>query len=161
MGARGPSKKPKVILQMSGGWRGKYRGDEPEPEKAKLRCLSWLRPMAKTAWRKVVRQMGDMGILTMADENLVARYCQTWARWRAADEFIAAKGEGYPVYKDGKVASIHKYPHTVVASQLLSELTKMEDRLGLSPSARASLAVENKGNIEYAPEEKARFFRAG
>ncbi len=97
----------------------------------------------------------------MADENLVARYCQAWARWRAADEFIAAKGEGYPVYKDGKVASIHKYPHTVVASQLLFELTRMEDRLGLSPSARASLAVENKGKIEHEPEEKARFFRAG
>ncbi len=59
------------------------------------------------------------------------------------------------------MASIHKYPHTVVASQLLSELTRMEDRLGLSPSARASLAVENKGKIEHEPEEKARFFRTG
>ena len=49
----------------------------------------------------------------------------------------------------------------MVASQLLSELTGMEDRLGLSPSARASLAVENKGKIEHESEEKARFFRAG
>ncbi len=103
--------------------------------------------------------MGVMGKLTMADENLVARYCQTWARWRAADEFIAAKGEGYPVYKDGKVASIHKYPHTVVASQLLSELTRMEDRLGQSPPALASPAVESKEKLENEPEEKARFCR--
>ena len=100
-----------------------------------------------------------MGILTMADGNLVARYCQTWARWRAADEFIAAKGKGYPVHKNGKIISIHRYPHTVAASQLLSELTRMEDRLGLSPPALASPAVESKEKLENEPEEKARFFR--
>ncbi len=161
MGLRGPSRIPKEILKMRGSWRADAHGPEPEAERAKLRCPSWLRPMAKTAWRKVVRQMGIMGILTMADENLVARYCETWARWRKANEFIAKNGESYTVREGRKIIGIHKYAETVVASQLLSALTKMEDRMGLSPSARASLAVDNKNRVEHEPEEKAKFFPAG
>ncbi len=163
MGARGPSKTPQEILKLSGSWRGD-RGGEPKAEPAtpkSLRCPSWLRPMAKTAWRKVVRQMSLMGILTMADENLVARYCQTWARWREADDFIAENGEGYEVLKDGKVVSVHKYPQTVVVSHLLPQLTSMEDRMGLSPGARANLAIENKGVLSNEPKSKARFFETG
>lgn len=145
MGKRGPTKTPTEILKLSDTWRGKKRGAEPKPEKAagKLRCPSWLRKDARAFWRRTVRQLGIMGVLTMADECLVARYAQVFARWRAADAFVAEKGEGYPVYRDGKIVSVHKLPQTVIASQLLSELLKMEDRLGLSPSARADLAIEN------------------
>lgn len=162
MAKPGPKKKPKAILQLSGSWRGKARGKEPEAEPPdKLRCPAWLEPIAKTTWRNVVQQMKTMGILSMADADMVARYSDTMARWRAARKFIREKGEGYPVYKDGHIVAVRKYPHTVAASQLLSDLDRMANLLGLSPSARASLAVENKGQIEHEPDEKARFFRAG
>lgn len=163
MAKPGPKRKPKEILKLSGTWRGKQRGDEPKAESAtKLKCPAWLKPKGKTAWRKVVKQMAIMGILTMADENLIARYAQTWANWRDADAFIADKGVGYPIYKDGKVVSVHKYPHTAYANQLLSELTRMESLMGMSPSARASLAVDNKNNkVSNESKEKSRFFATG
>ena len=163
MGGRGPSKTPKEILKLHGSWRANVRGDEPQAEKAPptMRCPSWLQAEAKRAWKKIVKQMGIMGILTYADENLVSRYCETWARWRRANEFIIEKGEGYPVMRDGKIVSVHKFPQTVVASQLLSELIKMEDRMGLSPGARASLAIENTGRVKNESPEKAAFFQVG
>ena len=159
MGLRGPSKTPKHVLSVRGSWRADARGKEPQAEKAPstMRCPSWLQDEAKRAWKKVVRQMGVMGVLTLADENLIARYCATWARWRRADAFVVEKGEGYEVTRDGKVVSVHKYPQTTVASQLLSELTKMEDRMGLSPAARASLAVET---VIHESPEIARLFPA-
>ncbi len=59
------------------------------------------------------------------------------------------------------MVSIHKYPHTAYANQLLSELRSMESLMCLSPAARASLAVDNKNKVGNEPEEKSRFFAAG
>lgn len=163
MGSRGPSKTPQDILKLSGSWRGE-RGGEPKAEPAttkSLRCPSWLSPLGKRTWKKIVKQLCVMGILTFADEILVGRYCDVYARWRKAHDYVMLKGEGYPVLRDGKVVSVHKYPQTVVASSLLSELTKMEDRMGLSPGARANLAIEKKGVLSNESKSKSRFFKTG
>ncbi len=164
MGKGGPSKTPKEVLKMTGGWRGEYRGDEPKAESANssMRCPARIKGEARRVWRRIVKQMAIMGILTYADENLLALYCRTWARWDRADTFVEENGEGWPVMKDGKVVSVHKYPQTVVATQLLASLVSMGDRLGLSPGARASLAIEGKGKVQGESPEKAAFFtRAG
>lgn len=163
MGSRGPSKTPQDLLKLSGSWRGD-RGGEPKAEPAtpkSLRCPSWLSPLGKRTWKKTVKQLGVMGILTFADEVFIAQYCAVYARWRRAYDYVMEKGEGYPVLRDGKVVSVHKYPQTVVASQLLSDLVKMQDRLGLSPGARANLAIENKGVLSNEPASKSRFFKTG
>ena len=162
MGSRGPSRTPSDILKIRGSWLPDSRGAEPKAEPAtpkSLRCPSWLSPLGKLIWKKTVRQLGIMGILTFADENLVSRYAAVYARWRKAQDYVMEKGEGYPVLKDGKVVSIHKYPQTVVASHLLPQITAMEDRMGLSPGARANLAIENKGVLSNEPQSKSRFFK--
>ncbi len=158
MGSRGPSKTSKSVLKLRGSPHGANR-HEPQAEKApaSLRCPSWLSPEGKLAWRKVVKQMAGMGILTLADVNIVARYCETWSRWRRAHAFIMEHGEGYKSERDGKLVVL-KYPQMNVASQLNSELTKMEDRLGLSPGSRANLAIDIKGLTNESPS-KARFFK--
>ncbi len=161
MGSRGPSKTPKAVLQLHGSWRADARGDEPQAQKVTaLRCPGWLSAEGKRAWKQVTKQMNVMGILTLADVNVVSRYCDVWARWRKAHAFVMEKGEGYPLMHEGKVVGIRRYPQTVVASQLLSELVKLEDRLGLSPASRASLAIENKGTLSHEPDYKAKYFRA-
>lgn len=104
-----------------------------------------------------MKQLGMMGILTFADEILVGRYCDVYARWRRAHAFVMEHGEGYESKRDGKTI-ILKFPQMAVASQLNSELTKMEDRMGLSPGARANLAIDIKGLTHESPS-KARFFK--
>lgn len=160
MGKAGPTRTSKDVLKLRGSWRGDSRGEEPQAEPAprSMQCPSWVSDEGKRVWRLIVKQMGVMGILTKADVNVVARYCDVWARWRKAHAFVMEKGEGYPVMRNGEIVSVHRYPQTTVASQLLSELTKMEDRMGLSPGARAGLALENKGVLSNEPASKARFF---
>lgn len=161
MGRRGPSKTPQDILKLSGSWRGE-RGGEPKAEPAtskSLRCPSWLSPLGKRTWKKIVQQLGVMGILTFADEILVARYCDVYALWRNAHDHVMKHGVSYEAIRDG-AASFHKYPETVVQAQLLPQLTAMEDRMGLSPGARANLAIDNKG-LSNEPKSKDRFFKGG
>ncbi len=160
MGSRGPSRTSKTVLKVRGSWLADVRGDEPKAEPAtpkSLRRPSWLSPEGKRAWRQVVRQMAAMGILTMADVNIVARYCETWSRWRRALAFIMEHGEGYESKRDGKTIML-KYPQMAVAAQLDGALAKMEDRLGLSPGSRANLAIDIKG-LSNEPASKARFFK--
>ncbi len=159
MGKHGPKKTPTEILKLSGTWRGKKRGAEPQPEKAegKLRRPSWVRKDARAFWRRTVRQLGIMGVLTMADECLVARYANVFARWRAADAFVAEHGEADTVRRKGKMVCGRKFPQGVEASRLLSELLKMEQLMGLSPSARADLAIENK-EPQNEPDDVREFF---
>ena len=159
MGSRGPSKTSKAVLKMRGSWLADSRGDEPQAEAPRsLRCPSWVSAEGKRAWKIVVKQMGAMRILTMADVNVVSRYCDVWARWRKAHDFVMEKGEGYPVMRKGEIVAMHKYPQTTVANQLLSELVRLEDRMGLSPASRTSLAVDSKA-VLHEPASKARFFK--
>ena len=159
MGSRGPSKTSKSVLKLRGSPHGDKRGDEPQAETApaSLRCPTWLSPEGKRAWKRVVKQMSAMGILTLADVNIVARYCETWSRWRRAHAFVMEHGEGYESKRDGKTIVL-KFPQMNVASQLNSELTKLEDRLGLSPGSRANLAIDIKGPAHESPS-KSRFFK--
>ena len=163
MGKAGPSRTPKDILKIRGSWRGEARGDEPKAEQApkSMRCPARLSAEAKVVWKQVAKQIGIMGILSMADARALARYCQVSVRWQRAYDFVMEKGEGFPIMRDGKVVSVHKFPQTTVATQLLSELTKLEDRFGLTPGARAGLAVDNKGVLSHEPEHKAKYFRVG
>ncbi len=106
------------------------------------------------AFRECLKQLRQR-----ADLRMVARYCDQYVRWQRAHDFVMEKGEGWPVMRDGKGVGVHKYPQTTVASQLSSDLHKFEDRLGLSPGARAGLAIENKGVLSHEPEHKAKYFR--
>ena len=163
MGKAGPSRTPKDILKMRGSWLANSRGNEPKSERAPKSplCPRRLSAEAKKVWKEVVKQLGIMGILQIADMRMVARYCQQYVRWQRAYDFVMENGEGWPDMRDGKIVGVHKYPQTTVASQLSSDLHKFEDRLGLSPGARAGLAIENKGALSHEPEHKAKYFRAG
>ena len=51
-------------------------------------CPKWLEPEAKKEWRRLAKQMEAIGILTEVDMAAFAGYCQAYARWKEAEEFI-------------------------------------------------------------------------
>ena len=123
-------------------------------------CPGWIDPEAKEVWRRTVALMQEMGILTRADANILARYCQTYARWVRAEQFIQQRGEIYPVKSgNGVVKCFFNFPAVGTAQKLSALLTKMERELGLTPAARAGLAevTENFDNPER--QEADRRFR--
>ena len=53
-----------------------------------IRDRSWLLPEAKKEWKRLASSLEAMGVLTMADLTAFAGYCQAYARWKEAEEFI-------------------------------------------------------------------------
>ena len=143
---------------MRGSWRAKDRQAEPTPEKRVPRCPSWLRKEAKKAWRQLMPQLEAMGILGECDRNVLARYCQMWAKWRQAEEFIAKNGDIYPVRGAlGAVTEFKQYPQVNTAIRLDGAMLRIEKEFGLTASARANLASP-KEKDPHENRGKGRFF---
>ena len=134
----GPPKTPTNILNMRGSWRGGARDKEPEPDRSVPECPEWLLDDAKSKWVELVPQLAAMGVLGTCDRGALARYCQLWARWRAVEE---AGGD------------------TNQSLKLSAALIRLEKEFGLTPAARAGLAVEKADPQEN--RGKGRFFKSG
>lgn len=161
MGSRGPAPTPTNILKLRGSWRAKLNPNEPQPPPGRPSCPRWLSEEAKRFWRRVVPQLDAMGILTKIDGGALARYCQLYARWREAEEFIARRGSVLPVKNaEGEVIDLKPFPQVGIASKLAEQLLRLEQQFGLTPSARARLTVGRSENTNES-NNKARFFGAG
>jgi P27 family predicted phage terminase small subunit len=144
---------------MRGSWRGNRNPREPTPPPGRPRCPRWLAPEAKRAWKRLVPQLDAMGVLTRLDANALARYCQLWARWRTADEFVQTQGEVYLDKDDaGRVKGVRSYPQARIATQLAEQLLRIEQQFGMTPSARARLAAPQ---VPEQGDDKSRYLRVG
>ena len=76
-----------------------------------------------------------MGVLTVVDTDVLARYSEVWVQWRDATDAIVENG----LTLDGRSRAVVK-----IARDAGAEMTRLETLLGMSPSARASLSVASK-----------------
>lgn len=172
MGKRGPPKTPSVILQLRGSPRGKRETSEPKPDTTtKPKPPAWLRADALPVYRLLSKQLHAMGVLGLTDQVSLARYVTLLVRWVEAETFLEKHGQtwlkrGRSPGKDkrgrrkpGPIIETRIYPQVRIAKGLGEELSKLEDRLGLSPSARANMVVNVPGVAgKDARSRKARHF---
>lgn len=160
MGARGPKPLPSAVKLA----RGTYRADRAAHNEAaplgKPSCPSWLTDKdARAEFRRVVKMLLDMGLVGAADSNLIVRYCVAWVRWRRIVQTLASNpGAEVATYKDeqGKVKSMQVSALHSVARSLSDELSRAEQQLGMTPSARSRIEVQMPATP--APDSKSRFF---
>ena len=144
MGRRGPPPEPTAIKARK--WNPDKQAvnhREPKPSPDVPSCPRWLDKEAKAAWRWLVPQLKNMGVLTRIDGHALTNYCQTWARWRAAEEFLQKHGNVIP-FKDnsGRVKSLQPVPQVGIARTLLHDLRRYQQEFGMTPSARTRIMVD-------------------
>ena len=156
MGSRGPARTPTQILSLRGSWLAKTREGEPKGDPAVPHCPKWLRKEGKALWKEIVPQLAAMGVLARCDRNAIGRYCQVYAKWREAEEFLKEHGTVYPE-KDatGRVVVLREYPQVQQAMKLAEQLLRLEREFGLTPSARSNIVVPRK---DFGDPSKDRFF---
>lgn len=153
----GPPPTPTAVLKARGSWLAQARaaGGEIAGRPGKPRPPKSLTPRAAEHFRAIVRELEFLGVLTMADADVVAAYCRTWDRLEAAEEFIAKAGlvritRGPSPGKDpatgeplpGPVEAVDLWPQVAVAERAVEAMMRLSDRMGLNPSARARLRRE-------------------
>ncbi|MBF0780503.1 MULTISPECIES: phage terminase small subunit P27 family [unclassified Granulicatella] len=120
--------------------------------KDKLKPPIWLGKIAKKEFKYVVNETDTIDLLSNLDLHVLAIYCNVYEQYvRCTNRII----------NDGIMVEANKSSETVVAAhplfvkqdKLFDQLRKMQTDLGLSPSARARLAmkmtVEDKEEGEF------------
>lgn len=144
MAQRGRKPKPTLIKQLEGNpGKRKLNEFEPKPEKRAPKCPAWLDKEAKKEWRRTAKQLEKLGVLTEVDMAAFAGYCEAYARWKEAEEFISRHGtiiktpSGY----------WQQVPQVSIAQTYLKIMIKFCEQFGLTPSSRSRI-VADKGNDE-------------
>ena len=143
---------PTEILKIRGSKRAIYNRprNEPQPEKGRPTCPQWLSADEKSVWRRLVPMLDQMRVLSKDDVFPVERYCVTYIRWRRAIEFLREHGETYTAGE-----CLRAFPQTKIAQDLSTALTGIEDRFGMSPSARTRISARP---VEQPKTGVAKFF---
>jgi P27 family predicted phage terminase small subunit len=95
----------------------------------------------------------QMGILTEIDTTAFAGYCQAYARWKEAEQFLTQHGSivrtpnGY----------LQQVPQVSIAQTNLKIVLKFCEQFGLTPSSRSRI-VANK-SVEETTDEMEKLLR--
>ena len=154
MATRGRKPLP-TALKILEGDRGKGRRPlnrkEPVPNADQVVCPEWLMEEAQNEWERLAPALIAMGVLTNHDVANFAGYCEAFARWREAEEFLTQHGtimktpSGY----------VQQMPQVSIALQNLKQMQSLAAEFGLTPASRARLFAMS-GNVpdEDDPMEK-------
>ena len=143
MGTRGRKPKPTALKVLEGNpGKRPLNKNEPKLEKKAPKCPSWLEPEAKKEWRRMSKILEELGILTEIDASAFSGYCQAYARWKVAEEFLTKHGT---IFKTPS-GYIQQVPQVSIAQTYLKIMKDFCSEFGLTPSARSRIhaAVDKK-----------------
>ena len=104
--------------------------------KSKLEAPAWLSDDALEVWEKTLKGIEGFDILDMVDVDMLAAYCDTYARYVDVNKMI--NQEGYTV--ESSKGQLQPNPKVQVAQGYLRLIQSYAEKLGLTPNARARLA---------------------
>ncbi len=156
MATRGRKPKPTAIKLLEGNpGRHPLNEHEPVPPKTMIKCPAWLEPEAKKEWKRLAPALESMGILTSVDVSAFAGYCQAYARWKEAEEFISKHGSIFQT-PSGYVQQV---PQVSIAQQNLKIMQSFCTEFGLTPATRSRIIAnggESKGDDDDMMEQLLR-----
>jgi P27 family predicted phage terminase small subunit len=123
------------------GTRATRANNEPSPHTAgRPSCPSYLSPVAKKEFRRIVKILTARGTLTPGDGPAIELYCQSYARYRACIVEIETLGDFVDVQYTGADSAVFTKravnPASKLATQLANSLRAQLIQLGATPSAR-------------------------
>ena len=158
MATRGRKPKPTAMKELEGN-PGKHplNTSEPKPNKKAPACPKWLEPDAKKEWRRLAKQMEAIGILTEVDMAAFAGYCQAYARWKEAEEFITQHGS---IFKTPS-GYVQQVPQVSIAQQNLKIMQSFCSDFGLTPATRARIIAGGSGTEDVSEDPMEKLLKGG
>ena len=123
--------------------------NEPKPISIAPECPDWLLDDAKKEWKRLAPELERLGLLTILDMAAFAGYCQSYAKFKAAERFLKKNGTTYRIpkkNKEGEVISVYiaPSPEVAIANQCLKQIIALASEFGLTPSSRGRIYLPSK-----------------
>ena len=154
-------KKPTALHVLNGNpSRIKDLGkNEPKPTLIAPKCPAFLSKNAKKEWKRIEPQLEKLGLLTQMDMAALAGYCESWAQWKEAVEFMHEFGTTYTLWErndDGSIKIdvhgspvmryVQQFPQVSIANKALTQIKAFCTEFGLTPSARGRMQVPGQAD---------------
>lgn len=150
MAQAGRKPKPTALKILEGNpGKRQLNTNEPMPIKKAPLCPAWLEAEGKEEWRRLSMQLEDLGLLTDIDMAAFAGYCQAYARWKEAEEFISKHGS---IVKTPS-GYWQQVPQVSIAQTYLKIMNKFCEQFGLTPSARSRMIADTRQQDPADPME--------
>lgn len=147
MGARGPAPKPTRLRVLHGDHPERVNRSEPRPASLPVHKPPYLSDIAGQKWDELAPHLESMGIMSACDGDLLAAYCECYARWRRLAEQVATSPPTYS--RRGRLSADGTAEQVTVRNPAWSQVRDAEAALrvlarefGFTPSARSGLRVE-------------------
>jgi len=145
MAQKGRKPKPTAVKVLEGNpGKRPLNTFEPQPIKKAPVCPNWIAEDAKKEWKRLANNLEKLGTLTELDMAAFAGYCQAYARWKEAEEFIEKHGtivktpSGY----------WQQVPQVSIAQSNLKIMLKFCSEFGLTPSSRSRIIANEARDQE-------------
>ena len=148
----GRKPKPTAVKKLEGNpGKRKLNTKEPVPAKGIPDCPEWLLPEAKKEWERLADLMNQMGVLTEVDMAAFAAYCQSYARWKEAQEHIDSEGSTFETDKGYQ----QQTPWVGIANTNQKLMLQAASEFGLTPSSRSRIVAGSAKGKELEDEMEA------
>jgi len=122
--------------------------DEPEPTAGRPDPGD-LEGEALEEWERLVVELEDMGVLTVADRGILTVAAESWAEWKAAARMVRELGHAVPTMEGG----VKSNPAVSAGNQARARYQSALQELGLTPATRSKVRkLDAEGPVE---EKKA------
>tara|TARA_R110000851_G_scaffold103419_4_gene220426 strand:- start:99 stop:590 length:492 start_codon:yes stop_codon:yes gene_type:complete len=154
MGKRGPAPTPTNLLKLRGSWRADINDSEPKPEAIAPDKPDDLPAAASAVWDRLAVELELMSVLTRADGFALELLARTWGKWMEAERKIEEVGSVYPIKNpDGSIKYLQQTPWVAMSRNYGSELSRLLQQFGLTPSARSRITTAVKDEAPADPLE--------
>ncbi len=134
----GPAPKPTAIKKLEGNpGRRPLNPAEPKPRTTRPKMPQYLTPAEQAEWKRITRELRSMGLLTSADADAIAVYCQVACRYQLATKDVQEKGltvespNGYPIIN----------PALSIVNKCIQQMHRLLTEFGMTPAARSRISV--------------------
>ena len=115
--------------------------NEPKPSTEIPKCPEWLMDEAKAEWSRIVPELSRLKLLTAIDGAALIAYCQSWARYVEAEQYLSINDTVFVSGND----YMQQVPQVSIAQKYLNICKAFMIQFGMTPSSR--------GNMSIAPDK--------
>ena len=149
----GPAPKPTAIKKLQGnpGHRP-INKREPTPRRRRPTMPGYLTELEQKEWKRITRELRSMGLLTSADADAIAVYCQVACRYQEATKFVQDRGltvdspNGYPIIN----------PALSIVNKCIQQMHRLLAEFGMTPASRSRIQVPETATEDPFDEFLAR-----
>jgi len=122
-----------------------------KPRANKIRPPDWLSDEAKQEFKRIIKEMKDLDVLTNVDTDAVAIYCDAYVSYIECTRII--EKEGMMVTHVNQAGESNEVPHPLMTKkrQLADQMKSMATELGLTPSSRSKISMPKEKPKEKTP----------